>query len=73
MIETKGGAMKYDAMSNEGVTSNPMTNDELFWKHMHGCDVCNQHPQSVASFYYEPMCTIGRSYAEAMGMFKVVT
>ena len=32
--------------------------------------LCNQHPQSVASFHYEPMCFIGRALAEAMGIFK---
>lgn len=47
-----------------------MTPDELFWKHSETCDICDQHPQSVASFHYESMCQIGRNYAIAMGMFK---
>jgi len=50
--------------------TNPMSNSEIFWRHERNCDVCNQHPQSVASFYYEPMCNIGRAYAEAAGLWR---
>jgi len=55
---------------NGGVLTNPMTNNELFWTHEKLCHICNQHPQSVASFFYEAMCLIGRAYAEALGFFK---
>lgn len=47
-----------------------MTPDEIFWKHARTCHQCDQHPQSVASFHYEPMCQIGRNYAVSMGIFK---
>ena len=46
-----------------------MTPNELFWKHSETCDICDQHPQSVASFFYESMCGVGRNHAVAMGMF----
>jgi len=42
-----------------------LSNSELFWKHVECCKVCNQHPQSVASFFYEPMCNIGKAYHKA--------
>ena len=61
--------MTYDPM-NGGMPGNPMTVEEQFWIHERHCDTCNQHPQSVASFHYETMCSIGRNYAVAMGMFK---
>jgi len=42
-----------------------LSNEQLFWAHVECCRICNQHPQSVASFYYEPMCLIGKAYREA--------
>jgi len=57
----------YNPMMDTGGT-NPMGVDELFWRHMYVCNVCDQHPQSVASFFYEPMCNIGKAYAKAAGL-----
>lgn len=45
-------------------------NEDEFWKHQDTCNICSQHPQSVASFHYETMCPIGRSYTEKQGYFK---
>jgi len=56
--------MAYNPMMDTGHT-NPMEPIELFWKHVEDCKVCQQHPQSVASFYHEPMCNIGRAYLDA--------
>ena len=57
----------YNPMMDTNST-NPMTADELFWRHSQHCKICDQHPQSVASFFYEPMCLIGRAYAKAAGL-----
>ncbi len=63
--------MQYDAMNGWNKKPSPfLSNDELFWLHERDCRICNQHPQSVASFHYEAMCAIGRAYAEALGMFR---
>lgn len=47
-----------------------MTDDERFWVHEMYCIICNQHPQSVASFHYEAMCAEGRALAVTLGMFN---
>lgn len=45
-------------------------NFDLFFAHQRTCSVCNCHPQSVASFYYEPMCRIGRAIAETFMSYE---
>jgi len=44
--------------------------DMKFWNHASNCEICNQHPQSVASFHYEPMCKVGRELAKQLGCFR---
>lgn len=45
------------------------SNFDLFFEHSKDCDICSQHPQSVASFYYNPMCILGKAIADTFMKF----